>query len=1168
MKHTPLTTLCAMALLLFHSILLADDAAAAKAKFASPVVTTKTPGHAVDIDVDLAGAKELYLVVTDAGDTFSCDWSDWAEPRLVTAEGEKKLTELKWKSAQAGFGSVQIDKNCGGQPLVIDGKPVSYGIGTHANSVIAFDLPAGAMRFLARGGIDRGGASQAGGAASSVRFMVFTEKPPATLFAQQEAAGGGGDHEPAAAVASLDVATGVEATLFASEPMMLSPADFDIDARGRVWVCEVTNYRGRKDTRPEGDRILILEDTDGDGRADKSTVFYQGRDIDSALGICVLGNKVIVSCAPNVFVFTDENGDDKPDKKELLFTRTGQPQHDHSAHAFIFGPDGKLYWNFGNTGQRVCDRDGKPVVDMAGNVVADEGKPYRGGMAFRCNLDGSQFEVLAHNFRNNYEVTVDSFGTLWQSDNDDDGNRGVRINYVMECGNYGYVDEITGASWSTPYLGMSDEIPLRHWHLTDPGVVPNLLQTGGGSPAGICLYEGDLLPKIFRNQVIHCDPGPNVVRAYPATVDGAGYKAEMVNILYGARDDWFRPSDVCVAPVGSLFVADWYDPGVGGHAMGDVDKGRVFRVAPPGSRYVNPKFDLSTAEGAIEALKNPNLSARYLAWTKLHEMEAAAEPALLKLFTADNPRYRARALWLLAKIEGRGRGHIERAMKDADADIRVTAIRAARQIGGDIIPVVSQLGHDSSPRVRRELAIALRHITSPHAAELWAEMALQHDGKDRWYLEALGIGADGQWDSFFAAWLKKVGENWNKPAGRDIVWRSRSKQALPLLGKLIADTATTSADRVRYFRAFDFHTDPSKQQILTGLLAGNAPQQEQIDLLALKQLHGADPSKLPDLQAALTKALDASRGTDAFLDLVQTFGQSERYPEVLAMALENPSSNTGVAAARLLLRAGQQAQFGRPLGADDPIVEKALTALGLTQEKAAVELVTPVADDAKRSAAVRNAAVTALGGSRIGQQSLVALASQGKLAADVHFTAAKVLQAADDAVIRDEAAKYLALPTPADNNPLPPLAELVSRRGDAERGKTVFTSVGNCAKCHVVVGAGTEVGPNLSEIGSKLSRDAMFESILLPSAGIAQQYESFTIELDNGNVVTGLVTSETAESITVKSSDAIVRTFKKSEVVEKKKQTISLMPSDLQKTMNVDQLVDVVEYLTTLKKVQ
>ena len=512
-----------------------------KPKFKSPVVTNRTPGNQVDISVDLKGAKQLFLVVTDGGNGFACDWADWVEPKLVGPKGEKKLTELKWKKATADWGNVQVNKNVGGQALLVNGSTVEYGIGTHANSVIAYDLPEGYDKFVAKGALDNGGTNQQGGNSTSVQFAVYTQDPG--NVAEQAASAG---HDPEDAVAGLDVYDGLEATLVAAEPDLKSLTNIDIDHRGRIWVCDVMNYRGNNGSRPEGDRILILEDEDGDGVADKTKVYYQGRDVDTAMGICVLGNKVIVSATPNLIVFTDIDGDDKPDSKELLFTKTGQPQHDHSAHSFLFGPDGKLYWNVGNTGKAVFDKHGNPVVDLAGNEVVDNGQPYYGGMPFRCNLDGSEFEVLAHNFRNNYEVTVDSFGTLWQSDNDDDGNRGVRINYVMEYGNYGYRDQVTGAGWRTPRTNMESEIPLQHWHLNDPGVVPNLLQTGAGSPTGICVYEGELLPEVFQNQVIHCDAGPNIVRAYPVQKDGAGYSAESVDILKGARDNWFRPADgVC-----------------------------------------------------------------------------------------------------------------------------------------------------------------------------------------------------------------------------------------------------------------------------------------------------------------------------------------------------------------------------------------------------------------------------------------------------------------------------------------------------------------------------------------------------------------------------------------------------------------------------------------------
>ena len=375
-------------------------------------------------------------------------------------------------------------------------------------------------------------------------------------FSEQE------KRNPENALASMDLVEGLQLELFASEPMVVNPTNMAIDARGRIWVCEGRNYRlfanPNNTYDDKGDRILILEDTDGDGMADSSKVFYQGEDVNSALGIAVLGNKIIVSVSPNVFVFTDDNGDDIPDSKEILFSGIEGVDHDHGVHAFVFGPDGKLYFNFGNNGGQLKDKNGNIVKDIHGRAINNEGKPFREGMAFRTNWDGSQVEVLGNNFRNPYELTIDSYGGLWQSDNDDDGNRGVRVNFLMENGNYGYKDALTGQSWRERRTGWHDEIPKRHWHLNDPGTVPNLLQTGSGSPCGIIVYEDDLLPEIYHNQLIHAEPGHNVVRSYRVTEKGAGYGATIQNLVE-SRDDWFRPDDVTVAPDGSLFISDWYD---------------------------------------------------------------------------------------------------------------------------------------------------------------------------------------------------------------------------------------------------------------------------------------------------------------------------------------------------------------------------------------------------------------------------------------------------------------------------------------------------------------------------------------------------------------------------------------------------------------------------------
>ena len=484
---------------------------------------------------------------------------------------------------------------------------------------------------------------------------------------------------------------------------------------------------------------MILEDNNGDGKMDTAKVFYQGPELNAPLGIHVLYNKVIVSQSPNVWVFYDDNGDDKADRKEILFQGIGGEQHDHGVHAFTFGPDGKFYFNFGNEGKQLKDKNGKPVLDQDGDPI--DTKKYKQGMVFRCDTNGTNVECLADNFRNPYEVAVDSYGALWQSDNDDDGNRGTRINYIMDYGNYGFTDEITGAGWRANRTNIEDSIPLRHWHQNDPGSVPNLLQTFAGSPTGIIVYEGSLLPKEFYGQMIHCDAGNNVVRAYPVQKDGAGYTASITNILKGEKDQWFRPADVCVAPDGSLIVADWYDPGVGGHAAGDQTRGRIYRIAPPNKNYNIPKEDYNTAQGAVTALQNPNLSVRYHAWMALQQMGAPAIPELEKLWTnaSADARMRARAFWVLVKMKGANAAqYIQQATKDANPDLRITGLRAAREINSDVIGVIRALVNDKDPQVRRECALALHHNKSPEAASLWVALANQYDGKDRWYLEALG----------------------------------------------------------------------------------------------------------------------------------------------------------------------------------------------------------------------------------------------------------------------------------------------------------------------------------------------------------------------------------------------------------------------------------------------
>jgi putative heme-binding domain-containing protein len=761
----------------------------------------------------------------------------------------------------------------------------------------------------------------------------------------------------------------------------------------------------------------------------------------------------------------------------------------------------------------------------------------------------------------------------------------------MEGGNYGYTDELTGAGWQTPRTNMEKEIPDRHWHQNDPGVVPNLLVTGSGSPSGICVYEGRLLPKPFHDQLLHCEPGHNVVRCYRVAKDGAGFKVtETLELLKGKRDNWFRPADVCVAPDGSVFVSDWYDPGVGGHAQGDTKRGRIFRVAPKEHRFTTPKLDFKSPAQIVEGLKSPCLATHYIAWTAYDALSGVAK---LKTYASIDAQWKdlpsthgARLAWFgfrkpdPASAEGQREVTMgERTLESSSSDLRALGWRAISRFlmsPSDFQDLGDgeQRGKEveaASVAQKREMAVSLRSLEAERAVSLWTELAAKHDGKDRWYLEALGIGAANKWDACLDAWLAKVGDKWNTPAGRDIIWRSRAKKTPEYLAKIIADPSVPTDELPRYFRAFDFQKGQEAIAALVQLASADfdkdPPRQKLIDREVVTRLQVTNIKDHPRGMAMVDRAVAAASGTTLFVDLVHRYDVSMRFPDLLALAQQGPADQLGVRAMRALIAQGASRVISEGIAHQDPKIAIAtIDALGNAADNRTAALLLPIVKDDKKHIELRKAAAKSLAKTHPGAEEILKMFKTKAIDAEVASGAAFVLNAAPWDNIRREAATLFPPPPSKDNRPLPPIDRLVERRGDANRGKQVFAKAGTCANCHKVAGEGKEVGPDLSEIGAKLSRQALFESILFPSAGISHSYETFSVSTNDGNILTGVLVNRTADEITIKDKDALLRTVKTSEVDEVKQQPVSLMPADLQKLMTVEELVDVVEYMTTLRK--
>lgn len=810
-------------------------------------------------------------------------------------------------------------------------------------------------------------------------------------------------------------------------------------------MAEGIKYRGRAGRRPEGDRIVVLEDTTGEGKANKSTTFYQDKTVAAPLGVAVLEDKVIVSQAPNMTVFTDTNRDGKfdpaVDKQEVLLTGFGGHQHDHSLHSVTVGPDGFWYWNQGNTGGKFTDRSGKNFLigshygtrDAAGKI-SDDGNVWVGGFSARMNPDGTQVRILGHNYRNSYEHIPTSFGGLFQNDNDDPP--ACRVGEIMEGGNAGFASADGMRGWPADRRPGQD-VPTAHWRQEDPGTMPAGDIYGGGAPTGICFYENGALPDKWRGLLLSCDGGINSVLGYLPEPDGAGFKmARMYFITTNKEKEYsgsdfigrpnnklktkFRPSDVTIGPDGAIYVADWFDPRVGGHAThDDPGTGAIYRIAPKGFKSVVPKFDLNTTAGQITALKSPAINVRASGFNRLKAQGQAALPAVVELLKDPNPYIAARAIWLLPHLGAQGLAKANELLSSKDATQRLVAYRALRRIDTPIVPMATKMVDDESPAVRREVALSLRGLPAADKVPLLVKIAQKFDGKDRAYLEAFGLGATGNEAIVYEAVAKAMGgsnpEDW-KDNFAWIAWRLHSPQAV---ADFKARTRSTKLD------------EPQRKLMLAALAFVDSPAAAG----AMVQLAADKEFPLRDLANWWLKNLKTHRWKGFEID-------------------------------------------------------KMMETVGL-------------------------------------------------------YDPAQV--------------KLTAVPMPPEEKgpAMPPLAELVKLKGDADRGATLSAS---CLTCHRIGQAGVEFGPNLTTYGKQQPFEVIVNGIAYPSSDISHGFEGTEIKTKDGLVITGMVIAE-GDPILIKCMGGLIQTVPKSNIASQTKMTKSLMYTPQTLKLAPQDIADIAAFL-------
>jgi putative membrane-bound dehydrogenase-like protein len=899
--------------------------------------------------------------------------------------------------------------------------------------------------------------------------------------------------------------------LWAESPMLNNPTNMDTDIKGRIWVTEAVNYRNFNNDslafmhRSKGDRVVILEDTDGDGKADNSKVFVQDKDLVSPLGIAVLGKDVYVSCAPYLIKYTDLDGDDKPDKKEIFLKGFGGLDHDHALHSIVAGPDGRLYFSVGNAGpHEVTDRSGFTIRSgslytggspynklNSGNRISDDGNVWVGGLLLSIKPDGTDLKVHGHNFRNSYETYVDSRGDRWQNDNDDQVVT-CRVSWIPEGANAGYFSEDGTRYWNADQRPSQDMF-TAHWHQEDPGVMPAGDNSGAGSPTGMLRIETNLLGKNYMGAVLSADAGRNVIFSYNPSLLSSGYNLNNKrNILISSNkeddqayewnnkeflDDkskWFRPSDVLIGTDGALYIADWYDAVVGGHQMKDQKGyGRIYRVSPKKKKLDNPKLNIDTKKGLLETFQSPAINVRNQAYQSLIKTGNTYLPDFKKLLQSANPFLKARTIYLLAALETPESHNMVLTFLDSKvAEERTVAYRAlvSKSTLAKIVKLAEKMAEDPSPLVRRDVIASISNLDQE---KLILKLAQNIPDGDLYYLNAIKGVLKGHEEVFYQKNKKLVEANF------DLAFTLHPKGAELYFESLIKNDPLK---RKKAFTALGFIKSKKAVEVMQGL---SQNVDKQIAEMATYWLSFRSNNDWMDLY-----------------DWTQSKDLLDRQQELTQMLNNKEKLQNSFVALR----------------------------------------------DRKRAA-------KSMAKSTIGGQLLIEMLKEGGLEKEIKEDIADDMHKNPDPSVRFQAQSLFSNAELKYN-----LDNILKIKSEGISGKRVFET--NCSSCHRKGDSGNNIGPDLSKIDQKLDKVGLFEAITRPSSSLVFGYETFTLSTKSGDSFYGFILSENDKNITIKDLAGKQYSILKKDILKKEMDKNSIMPDAASFQFSDQEIADLLTYLT------
>ncbi|HEX3149377.1 MAG TPA: PVC-type heme-binding CxxCH protein [Gemmataceae bacterium] len=960
------------------------------------------------------------------------------------------------------------------------------------------------------------------------------------------------------AAKEMKLPEGFRSTLFAAEPDVVQPISFTIDHRGRLWVAEALNYGEWKATGK--DRIVILEDTEGDGRADKRTVFYEGFNYITAIEVGFGG--VWVMSPPCLYFVPDRDGDDKPDgPPEVVFDGFGYKESRHNlANGFTWGPDGWLYGGHGRTSPSDVGKPGTP---------ADK----------RVHCDGGVYRI--HPTKRIFENFADGTTNPWGVDFDDYG-----ACFVSNCVNPHLFHMIQGGHYE-PWrnrpssLYAYERLPTIADHLHYAGAdlkaavgMEDTLALGGGhAHCGTLVYLGGSFPTEYRNTVMMCNiHGHRINRDILKRV-GSGYVASHGKDFMLAADPWFMGVTLRTGPDGSVFVSDWSDTGECHTYKPDSTTGRIFQLS-----YGKPdrtRIDLSTkTDEELVALQTSRNEWKVRTARRLLQERATSETwddrdVLIKLAAIRDSKtlaepQRLRAMWTTHVLGGFNLDRLKGSslllnLVDPSEHVRAWAVRflcedgdPGNEPGNTARSMLKDVADsDQSAVVRLSLASALQRLPVEHRWGI-AESLLNHaeDAKDANLPLMIWYGVEPL-----------------VPADPARAMRLASKAKIPVVRRYIArrfvDDALSRKDK------------GDLRPWVTVL--GSASDDVRKDLLdgARDSMRGRKtypmPSNWPSISETLTHSTDP-RIREAATALALTFGDPAALVDLrkrVESQSESVAARTAAVEALVEHRAAGFAPILHQLLNEPAMRKTALRGLAAYDDPATPKLV--IALYPKLAADEKPDAIATLAGRADYALALLdAVDTKVVARTDVSAYAARQMYALKDWRVtgRLVAVWGEVRETPADKQKQfakykAQLTPNALKAADLKNGRLVFSKT--CQSCHKLYGEGTAIGPDLT--GSNRSDlDYLLSNVIDPSAEVGRDYRMSVINTQSGRVITGIVVERSPARLVVQTATEKV-IVPAEDVDSVKDSAVSLMPDGQLDALTKEQVRDLMAYLMAKQQV-